>query len=143
MRSFQIGDLVWVKNFGSGKKWLPGRIVRKLGNVNYETILEGMGSNLVHRHVDHLLRRSKVLAIDTDDVFREGEKHVDVELAVVVEQGKGEVEIEEMSGVLGDSEVVNSNSEDSEGEEPVQSQVRRSERVSKKPPWLSKDYVAK
>ena len=35
-------------------------------------------------------------AIDTDDVFREGEKHVDVELAVVVEQGKGEVEIEGM-----------------------------------------------
>ena len=33
---------------------------RKLGNVNYETIREGMGSNLVHRHVDHLLKRSKV-----------------------------------------------------------------------------------
>ena len=29
VRSFQIGDLVWVKNFGSGKKWLPGRIVGK------------------------------------------------------------------------------------------------------------------
>ena len=79
------------------------RIVRKLGNVNYQTILEGMGSNMANRHVDHLLRRSKVLAIDTDDVFREGEKNVYVELAVVVEQGKGEAEIEGMSGVLGDS----------------------------------------
>ena len=25
VRSFQIGDLVWVENFGSGKKWLPGK----------------------------------------------------------------------------------------------------------------------
>ena len=58
VRSFEKGDSVWIKNFGTGKKWLPGIILKKLGNVNYEVVLEEFEDSIMHRHVDQLWERS-------------------------------------------------------------------------------------
>ena len=58
---FEKEDLVWARNFGLGQKWMPGTVVKKLGAVNYEVLLEVTGT-FVRRHVYHLLEReSEVL----------------------------------------------------------------------------------
>ncbi|XP_063379687.1 uncharacterized protein K02A2.6-like [Cydia fagiglandana] len=58
-RSFQVGDLIWYRKFGTNKtKWCPGRIVECLGGTNY-SVKEESGAETVHRHVDQI--RSRVI----------------------------------------------------------------------------------
>ena len=52
-RRFVIGDNVLVRSWGSGPKWLPGKVVGYRGHVNLE-IQTSQG--LVHRHVDQVKR---------------------------------------------------------------------------------------
>ena len=40
VRSFQVGDAIFLKNFGAGARWLPGKIVEKSGPVSYHVVLE-------------------------------------------------------------------------------------------------------
>ena len=56
LRIFEKEDLVWARNFGLGQKWMPGTVVKTLGAVNYEVLLEVTGT-FVRRHVEHLLKR--------------------------------------------------------------------------------------
>ena len=39
-RTFNIGDPVFLKNFGAGSKWLPGKILETSGPVSFHVILE-------------------------------------------------------------------------------------------------------
>ena len=39
-RTFTVGDNVFVKNFGAGDRWLPGRIVQVSGPVSFQVELE-------------------------------------------------------------------------------------------------------
>ena len=40
VRSFEVGDAIFLKNFGAGARWLPGKIVEKSGPVSYHVVLE-------------------------------------------------------------------------------------------------------
>ena len=39
-RSLQIGDLVYVKDFGAGRNWLPGSILKCTGPVSFHVKLK-------------------------------------------------------------------------------------------------------
>ena len=39
-RPFRVGDPVFAKNFGAGKRWLPGRITDVTGPASYRVLLE-------------------------------------------------------------------------------------------------------
>ncbi len=54
-REFKEGEEVYVKNFHSGPKWMPGHVTKLLGNVSVEaTLFDGRS---VTRHLDHIRRR--------------------------------------------------------------------------------------
>jgi len=58
-REFKTGDLVWVRNYREGKRWVPGIIKEKSGNVMYQAVIEGQ--NLTwHRHANQLKTRLTV-----------------------------------------------------------------------------------
>jgi len=54
-RAFKKGDDVFVKNFGSGFRWLPGKIVNITGPVSFHVELEDGRQRRCH--LDHLRRR--------------------------------------------------------------------------------------
>ena len=55
VREFNVGDKVFSKNFGSGSKWLPGKIVRVSGPVSFHVELEDGKQRRCHQ--DHLRLR--------------------------------------------------------------------------------------
>ena len=56
-RQFKEGDIIYLKNFGPGPKWLSGLIRRVTGPVSYTVVTtEGQEHQ---RHVDHLPSRYK------------------------------------------------------------------------------------
>ena len=54
--TFEVGDAVFVKNFGSGQTWLPGQIQEIRGPVSYTVVVSDGHS--FKRHVDHLRKRT-------------------------------------------------------------------------------------
>ena len=54
--TFQIGDAVFVKNFGNGPNWLPGQIKKVCGPVSYGITLND--DWLFKRHIDHIQVRT-------------------------------------------------------------------------------------
>jgi len=61
-----IRDPVFVKNFGHGKAWLPGRVHKNEGPLSHKINLED--SRVVRRHLDHVQYRSCDPVIFTNDV---------------------------------------------------------------------------
>ncbi|KAL4720160.1 hypothetical protein ACJJTC_011787 [Scirpophaga incertulas] len=56
-RCLEPGEEVWVRQYQGGTKWIPGRVIEKLGSTDYKTIdTVGRAS---HRHIDQLRRRSE------------------------------------------------------------------------------------
>ena len=39
-RVFHVGNTVFVKNFGAGRRWLPGQIIEMTGPVSFHVLLE-------------------------------------------------------------------------------------------------------
>ena len=56
-----MGDAVFVKNFGPGRKWLPGKVTKVTGPVSYQVKLEDGRQRRCH--VDQL--RIRVVAPDS------------------------------------------------------------------------------
>ena len=54
-----------MKNFGEGKKWIAGIVVKKIGNVNYHVVLCGT-NKILHRHVDQLISRVPSLGVSEE-----------------------------------------------------------------------------
>ena len=54
-RSFEIGDLVYARNFGRGEVWLPAKVVSKSGPLSY--VINWDSSGYARRHVDQLRKR--------------------------------------------------------------------------------------
>jgi len=52
-RSFTAGDQVYVRNFGRGHPWLPGRILESTGPVSFRVQLES-GQIIWRRHLDQI-----------------------------------------------------------------------------------------
>ena len=55
-RTFVEGERVFAKNFGQGKKWLPGHIVSRKGPVSFQVELQN--GQKCHRHQDQLRHRA-------------------------------------------------------------------------------------
>ena len=53
-RHFKVGDAVFVRNFGSGPKWITGKITACRGPVSFEVELDD--GKVVRRHMDHVRR---------------------------------------------------------------------------------------
>ena len=70
LHTFEKEGLFCVRNFGIWQKWMPGTMVKRLGAVNYEVLLGETGT-LVHRHVDHLLKRASEHVMDAPEVDAE------------------------------------------------------------------------
>ena len=113
--------------------------------MNYEVFL---GEKVVHRHVDHLLKRTVVASKDVVEAMSRPLVSVDIEVDM-----EPEVEVEESQGVVEDdmdqSEVVGSEVEEEvvllEEREMVEDvpELRRSRRIVKKPQWMTEEYVVK
>ena len=54
---FKVDQAVWIRNYASGEKWLPGVIVSKDGSRYYTA---QYGDSLCRRHVDQLREREVV-----------------------------------------------------------------------------------
>jgi hypothetical protein len=55
VRSYQVGDLVSIKNFSVGPKWLAGVVAQITGPLSY--VVKLTDGRLLKRHVDHVLPR--------------------------------------------------------------------------------------
>ena len=55
IRQFQVGEDVYIRNFSSGLKWIPGQICSTVGNVSYNVLLTD-GCSFI-RHIDHIRKR--------------------------------------------------------------------------------------
>jgi transposase InsO family protein len=64
-RQFNIGDPVFVRDFGSSSRWTSGVIAAIRGPVSYTVQLDD--DRLVRRHVDHVRTRTVQLAPQNDD----------------------------------------------------------------------------
>ena len=56
-RVFNIGDLVYVRNYVSGDHWLPGKIIELHGNVMFTVLLED--GRKVKKHADQIIIRTE------------------------------------------------------------------------------------
>ena len=56
-RAVGVGDRVYVKNFGRGKRWLPGIVSKAEGSVVLETQLDG--GKVIRCHKDDLRVQSQ------------------------------------------------------------------------------------
>ena len=54
LRRFESGDLIWVRNYANGRKWIKGIVERELRPVLYELNARGC---LIQRHVDQIRLR--------------------------------------------------------------------------------------
>ena len=71
-REFTLGQLVLAKNFRQGAKWLPGKIIERLGLLTY---LVQVKENLTwKRHVDQL--RSRLCQSDNTSLTPEPDNSV-------------------------------------------------------------------
>ena len=51
-REFKVGDSVFLRNYSRGPDWIPGKIIKRRGNVMYDIQLND--NRLVSRHIDQL-----------------------------------------------------------------------------------------
>ncbi|XP_047123845.1 uncharacterized protein K02A2.6 [Hydra vulgaris] len=67
LRKFDCGDQLMAKNFGNGPKWIPGRIIKQKGPVNFEILTDDV---VIHRHIDQIrLRFSDLPEYDSNPVI--------------------------------------------------------------------------
>jgi transposase InsO family protein len=64
VRAFEVGELVLVKNFGRGPKWMPGSVMERTGSTNYTVELSHGG--LAHRHINQMVSRNAGANDDPD-----------------------------------------------------------------------------
>ena len=64
-KHFLVGESVWIRNFRTGKRWLPGTIRQKKGRVMYKVSVEG-SDRIWNRHANQLRVRAVVLPDSAD-----------------------------------------------------------------------------
>ena len=62
-RKFEIGENVYIRNYVSKKKWIPGIIEQKTGSVTYVVNVNG---ELHRRHVDQIIRNHCEIEYDSE-----------------------------------------------------------------------------
>ena len=64
-REFRVGDIVFVRDFPSGKRWLTGSVTEVRGPLSYHITLSD--GRVVRRHIDHIrIRTSSVTDVVND-----------------------------------------------------------------------------
>ncbi|XP_061705627.1 uncharacterized protein K02A2.6-like [Cydia pomonella] len=63
-RSFEVGDLVWARDFRKGHKWIEATIKQVLGNNNYKVQTE---EGIISRHTNQLRARHDYGTAPTDE----------------------------------------------------------------------------
>ena len=64
-KHFLVGESVWIRNFRTGKCWLPGTIREKKGRVMYKVSVEG-SDRIWNRHANQLRVRAVVIPDSAD-----------------------------------------------------------------------------
>ncbi|XP_033005510.1 uncharacterized protein K02A2.6-like [Lacerta agilis] len=141
-RIFQQGDPVYTKNYGAGPVWIPATVSRPTGPVSYE--VEGDGTGSLRRHVDQLRQRWPVR--EDGSATREVEQSsglVSRELAATRPPEAVEVQMEDSEArpveVESGTEQRLEVEETQVGGSPLESELRRSQRVRTRPRYL-KDF---
>ena len=57
-RKFEIGQTVYVKNYGKGQNWLPGTISQQTGPVSFAV---SVGTKMIRRHQDQIRARENTI----------------------------------------------------------------------------------
>lgn len=83
LREFEQNDEVYIRNFGNGPKWLPGRVAEVTGPASYVVEVDG---NKCNRHVDQVRER---VTVNTEELGSEREI-VDNHETEVVPDERGE-----------------------------------------------------
>ena len=132
-RSFEVGAHVWARNFGSGDKWIPGVVKKKLGNVTYE--IDFKDKEASNRHINHLKERqgSKQNKLFGQEQVKNKEHLLkDKEHLLLAPSEVSEIEVRGPLPIP----AINAPGDHS-GDT-----LRRSARVSRRPAW-AEDYVTK
>jgi len=121
LRTFQVGDMVYVKNFARGPVWVSGHITCQNGPVSYSVELQD--GRIWKRHVDHLRKRWQ------NDPIVPPDDSQDWDITVVPSRGEGNPVIDPIdNGQPDQMETGQSQSGQSSGQI-----VRRSQRSKKIP----------
>ena len=64
-RVFRVGEFVYARNYATGDKWLPGKIVQTIGSTMYDVLLDD--GRKVRKHADQLRSRVPVEVISNSD----------------------------------------------------------------------------
>ena len=54
---FKVNDAVFVRNYGNGEFWVPGKTAEVFGVRNYKVQLQGYGNLYWRRHADQIMPR--------------------------------------------------------------------------------------
>ena len=61
-REFNVGELVYTRNYGQGPTWLPGEVVEKHGFTLYTVLLTD--GRRIRKHMDQLMTQTKPAKTD-------------------------------------------------------------------------------
>ena len=92
-RVFSVGETVFVKNYGSGRRWLPGTIVQITGPVSYQVKLED--GRLRRCHQDQL--RQRVTAPDAPTVSDEGLEMESSDVTILIPSEVPQLELSDVT----------------------------------------------
>ena len=65
---FKLHDAVFVRNFGKGESWVPGKIAEVLGVRNYKVQLQDYGNVFWKRHADQIMPRYLTKQVEGDKI---------------------------------------------------------------------------
>ena len=63
LREFCVGDAVFVRHYGDGKRWLRGSIIEVHGSKHYIVSVQGRH---LQSHVDHIIKSGQKITTDSD-----------------------------------------------------------------------------
>lgn len=137
-RSLKINDKVYIRNYQSGDKWIPAKIIEITGPVSY--IAETLDGNIARRHIDQIRQREVEDSTCYNQPQSDGATNLNYQPEpldirkdpMIKEEGNSEVE-DLMEPPPGDPLLPTA-------APSPQSEIRRSGRLRKRPTFLD-DYV--
>ena len=71
IRSYPVGEAVWVRNFSQGPTWLAGVVVQNQGQCSLHVKLTD--GRVVHRHLDHIRQKVESATPDPENSTSEAD----------------------------------------------------------------------
>ena len=82
-RTFQIGDMVFARNYARGPQWFPGRVQAKLGPVCYNVVLSD--GRVWKRHIDQIRKK---YTDDSDTPLPTSDVEFDIPNGILIPEGE-------------------------------------------------------